>query len=198
MPILPNPKHELFAQELAKGAPVAESYVTAGFSHNPGNARRLRASEAVLKRVEALLREREHIHAKAVEVAIEKTGITIGRVLEELAKIGFANIADYVDVSTGEPRINLADVPPDKLAAISSIETETQLRGDSEDGVRKVKIRLWDKRAALVDMGKHLGMFIERSEVKHTLTLEQLVLQAREIRENRAKLSNPPTENGAA
>jgi hypothetical protein len=30
-----------------------------------------------------------------------------------------------------------------------------------------------------------------------TFTLEQLVLQAREIRENRAKLLNPPTEDGA-
>jgi phage terminase small subunit len=37
-----------------------------------------------------------------------------------------------------------------------------------EDGTREVehvhKIRLADKRAALVDLGKHLGMFVDRHE----------------------------------
>ena len=36
------------------------------------------------------------------------------------------------------------------------------------------KIKTWDKRAALVDIGKHLGMFIERSDVtvRHVDQLE--------------------------
>jgi hypothetical protein len=31
-------------------------------------------------------------------------------------------------------------------------------------GVRRVKVKISDKRAALVEMGKHLGMFKERHE----------------------------------
>lgn len=51
MAVLPNPRHERFAQELAKGETADAAYVAAGFSENRGNATRLKANESVLKRV---------------------------------------------------------------------------------------------------------------------------------------------------
>jgi phage terminase small subunit len=166
---LPNAKHEIFAQEVAKGISAAEAYVSAGFKNNAGNARTLRSNQAVAKRIQAILEEREHIHAESVNLAIEKTGITMGRVLEELAKIGFANIADFVDLTGETPTWDLKDVHPDKMAAVSSLTTETvfdrtQMANGKPTEVRKVKLTFWDKRASLVDIGKHLGMFKERSD----------------------------------
>jgi phage terminase small subunit len=38
MPVLSNSKHELFAQELAKGKTADAAYVSAGYSPNRGNA----------------------------------------------------------------------------------------------------------------------------------------------------------------
>ena len=35
-------------------------------------------------------------------------------------------------------------------------------RDDERRGVRRIKFRLHDKRIALVDIGKHLGMFSEK------------------------------------
>lgn len=54
MSILTNPRHERFAQELAKGKTADEAYVLAGNKQNRGNAARLKANENILKRVEEL------------------------------------------------------------------------------------------------------------------------------------------------
>jgi phage terminase small subunit len=163
---LPNAKHEIFAQEVAKGISAAEAYVSAGFKNNAGNARTLRANQAVAKRIQAILEEREHIHAESVKLAIEKTGITIGRVLEELAKLGFANIADYVNTNSDDPFVDLSRVDRDKLAALGEITTETFYDNAEKKNVKRIKIKLLDKKGALVDIGRHLGMFKDKSEVK--------------------------------
>lgn len=54
MPSLTNPKHERFAQELAKGKTSDEAYRLAGYAENRGNATRLKANESVMKRVAEL------------------------------------------------------------------------------------------------------------------------------------------------
>ncbi len=51
MPVLPNPRHEAFAQALANGKTADEAYVDAGYAENRGNATRLKANESVRKRV---------------------------------------------------------------------------------------------------------------------------------------------------
>lgn len=54
MPVLSNPKHELFAQELAKGATAEMAYAKAGFSSHRQNAHRLMTNDDILRRVEEL------------------------------------------------------------------------------------------------------------------------------------------------
>lgn len=54
MPMLPNQRHEAFAQALAKGMSASDAYVEAGFSPNRGNAARLNANECITKRVAEL------------------------------------------------------------------------------------------------------------------------------------------------
>ena len=154
MPVLKKAKHERFAQELAKGKSADQAYKSAGFKPHRGNAARLSANESVRSRV-------EEIQGKAAAAV----GVTIEQVVAELAKIGFSNIADFVDVSGATPTIHLADVPADKLAALSEITTETVFERAGKGApteVRRVKIKLWDKRAALVDLGRYLGMFKDK------------------------------------
>ena len=82
MPALENPKHERFAQELAKGASAAEAYVRAGYKANDGNAIRLKGNERVAARLqeiaergairteitlESLIREAEEIQLSALK-----------------------------------------------------------------------------------------------------------------------------------
>lgn len=98
----------------------------------------------------------------------ERTHITQDRVLEELAKIGFANMTDYIRVGgDGDAYVDLSTLDRDKAAAISEITVEDFKDGRGEDArdIRRVKFKLLDKRAALVDIGKHLGMFSSKIEL---------------------------------
>ena len=54
MPILSNPKHERFAQELAQGKSASEAYELAGYAPNDGNSIRLKGNERVSARVREL------------------------------------------------------------------------------------------------------------------------------------------------
>ena len=54
MPVLDNPKHELTAQELAKGKTQVEAIETAGYSPHRSNASRLIANDSIKLRVSEL------------------------------------------------------------------------------------------------------------------------------------------------
>lgn len=89
---------------------------------------------------------------KAMAERSKRTGISQDRVLQELAKIGFANITDVVDPDTAKV---LQDAKEEDLACIQSIKIKP-----NEWGIER-EVKMYDKRAALVDIGKHLGMFKE-------------------------------------
>ena len=55
MPTLPNPKHELFCQERAKGKTQVEAYKIAGYAPDDGHASRLAGNGRIMSRVEELL-----------------------------------------------------------------------------------------------------------------------------------------------
>src|SRR5262245_2752043 len=56
MPILANPRHESFAQELAAGRSAAEAYEQAGYKPNYGNCIRLKGNERIVTRVAEIQR----------------------------------------------------------------------------------------------------------------------------------------------
>jgi phage terminase small subunit len=107
-------------------------------------------------------------------------------------RIGYANIADYVNVSGDNPSWDLKNVPREVLAAVAELTTETVFERTRANGapseVRKVKLKFWDKKGALVDLGKHLGLFKEQLEI--TGRIETDGQQARDIVSERlARLS---------
>lgn len=153
MPVLDNAKHERFAQGLAKGKTADEAYVAAGFKANRGNASRLKANESIAARVDEILGK-----------VAERAEITQADVLRELGKIGFSDIRKLFTDGGNLKRIE--DLDDDSAACLSSVEVVTKkVPGGEDNEVEHVaKLKLWDKRAALVDIGKHLGMFKERVE----------------------------------
>jgi phage terminase small subunit len=54
MPVLKNPKHERFAQELAKGKTSEQAYEDAGYEPHPPNASRLIRNDKVIARLAEL------------------------------------------------------------------------------------------------------------------------------------------------
>ncbi|MDB5600755.1 MAG: hypothetical protein JWN71_2799 [Xanthobacteraceae bacterium] len=154
--LLGNARHELFAQEVAKGSSYSAAYVKAGYRPNGNHASRLARQPHIQARIQDI-----------VGKAAAKTGIKIERILEELARIGFSNMLDYVAIGQGgDANLDLTGLTRDAAAAISEIVVDTHNARDGKDTVvvRRVRFKLLDKRAALVDLGKHLGMFKERAE----------------------------------
>ena len=83
MPALANPKHERFAQALAKGETADAAYSIAGYKPNRGNAATLKANQSILYRV-------AEIQGKAAA----KAGVTIQSLTDELEQARGIAIAE--------------------------------------------------------------------------------------------------------
>lgn len=99
---------------------------------------------------------------KAMAERSKRTGISQDRVLLELARIGFAKITDVVDPDTAKIK---TDASEDDLACIQSIKIKPNEFGTERE------VRLYDKKSALVDLGKHLGMFKDKIDLNADLDL---------------------------
>jgi len=157
MPVLKNPKYEKFAQEVAKGKGIEEAYRLAGYEKpHRQNAHRLMTNDDIKARV-----------AEIQGRAAERAEITAQMVIEELAKIGFANMLDYIrPTDEGDAYVDLSQLTREQAAAISEVTVEDFKGGRGEDAreVRKIKFKLCDKRAALVDIAKISGFIIDRQD----------------------------------
>lgn len=69
MPSLANPRHERFAQELAKGKSATEAYAEAGYKPNRHNAAALAREQHILTRL-AELQERGAIKAEVTAASL--------------------------------------------------------------------------------------------------------------------------------
>jgi phage terminase small subunit len=142
---------------VAKGKTADEAYVLAGYQPSRKNASRLRTSEDISARIEEILSR-----------AAVRAEVSQAQVLAELSKIAFANMLDYMRAGAdGDPHLDFSALTRDQAAALGEVTVEDfkDGRGDQARDVRRIKFKLNDKRAALVDIGKHLGMFRDKVEL---------------------------------
>lgn len=146
-----NPKHardvtradryNLIITEWVTAGSLVEAATRAGYSSHANNA-----CVKLKKRFPEIIdevRRRRAILAKKVELNQES-------VIIELARIGFANIGKIITWVDGKPTIADSDlIDEDTMAAVQEI-------GVDKDGAMKLK--MYDKKGALVDLGKFLGM----------------------------------------
>jgi len=168
-------KQQTFVREYLVDLNATQAAIRAGYSAKTAN--RI-AAENMSKPV----------IAAAIQAALDKrakrTEITADRVLQELAKIGFSDVRKlFTDDGSLVPVTELDD---DAAACLSSIEITTRkVRGGDDDEVEQVfKVRLWDKRAALVDVGRHLGMFTDKLELGITDSLANIIAERRQRASN--------------
>jgi len=136
---------------------------------------------AVREKLYPLIREYQEQRAR-------KHGISAARVQSELANIAFANMLDYIEVNemTGEARPKgIHELTREQAAAIIEYETVPYTTEDGREVMILSRIKLIDKRAALIDLGKSIGMFNEKM---------QMVLR-RENADQRVSLEEIPTED---
>lgn len=108
----------------------------------------------------------KHIVRKAIERLFDDRGISRIRILEEVALIAFANVDDYVKIvsdKSGRKTVKITasnDLDREQLAALAEI-SETV----NEAGVRVIKVKPYDKQAALAFLGKVARLTVDRTEV---------------------------------
>lgn len=93
----------------------------------------------------------------------ERTRVTADRVLEEYAKLGFANMRDVAQWGDGWVRFTASDdMDEADAAAVKSITREEKFiprPGEEPLRIVKTKLELHDKKGSLDSMARHLGMF---------------------------------------
>jgi phage terminase small subunit len=151
MAALPNPRHERFAQALADGKSQFEAHRIAGYKPHRGNASSLAQDKNILGRVAEILGQREEAQQQATQIAIAESGVSKAWVMERLREIAercmqhepvLDRKGEHVEVETPEGSVAKAYV-------------------FNSTGANK----------ALELLGKEIGMFVERREVKADLNV---------------------------
>jgi phage terminase small subunit len=164
-----TPKQRAFVREYLIDLNATQAAIRAGYSEKTAYS----IGEENLKKPDV---------AAAIEAAMKnraaRTDITADRVLKELAKIGFADIRKAIkwqgtlvteeDNPDGGDTLTIKTVVTNNVTLVSSDdiddETAAAISEISQNSTGGIKLKLHDKRAALVDIGKHLGMFVEKHE----------------------------------
>ena len=141
-----NDKQQRFCEEYIIDLNGTKAAIRAGYSERTAAS----IAEQLLRKLDI-----QEFISKLKAKRSKRTEVTADRVIKELAKIGFANISDYIEENNTVTKIK--KLSRRKSAAVSAIEiTETEFEG----GVKKtVKFKLHDKISALTNLGRHLGIF---------------------------------------
>jgi hypothetical protein len=167
---LRNAKHEAVLQKYFADPERVGYRCYIGVYRNSSEAAAKTAFSRLLKNADFRARL-DFLTAGVARVVSEKVAITVENVVAELAKLGFANMENYFRAGDdGVPRLRLNGLSSDQMAALQEVTCEEEVEPGATDEelptiVRKTKFRLYDKRAALVDIGKHLGAFKDKIEL---------------------------------
>lgn len=160
-------KQRAFVREYLIDLNATQAAIRAGYSEKTAG----QIGEQNLKKLEI-----QKAISAAMDLRAKRTDITADRIMMELAKIGFSDIRKAVkwqtSLITEEDNPDGGDVAVVKnivtnnvqLIASDDIDDDTAaaVAEISQNAQGGLKIKLHDKRAALVDMGRHLGMFTDR------------------------------------
>lgn len=149
MPALKNARQEAFCRFYTNGETPPRAYALAGFSEKTANegSSRLLKNPDVSRRVEELLAEKEKVHAKVVQKAMENAGIDKEWVMRNLKEVV-------------ERCMEVAPVVNQKGEQVVVATPEGELRAAFTFNAKGAI-------GALVPLGKEIGMFVERKEVRH-------------------------------
>jgi phage terminase small subunit len=138
-----------FVQEYVVSLDRADAYARAGYMAR-GNAAEVNAGRLMRK---------PHVKA-AIDAALaaraERTQVRQDQVLQELARIAFSSIDDYIFDDEGNVTVAPA-AEPEVMRAVASLRKKVRHQG--EQVTYDTDLRLWNKPEALRLVGQHLGMW---------------------------------------
>lgn len=112
--------------------------------------------------------------------------VTSDRVIEEIAKVAFANVGDYMRFQPdGSAWVDLSSMTPEQAAAIAEITVEEfpDRSTPEKREVRRVKVKFHSKKDAFDQLMRHFGAYQDKLQ----LTLNDTELA--DIRAGRERLA---------
>lgn len=171
------PMQDRFVDEWLIDFNGTQAAIRAGYSER--SARSIAGRLLTKDNIQAEISRRQKDLQRRTEVSQE-------RVVKELARVAFADATDYVQVETRTVEKNdgtelsyqtvtlteTAELSADQRAAIAGIK----------QGANGVEVKLHDKIKALELLGRHIGMFNDKLEVKATVDNPFAGLSTEELR----------------
>lgn len=143
-------KQKRFCEEYLVDLNATQAAIRAGYSkHTAGSIGEENLRKPEIKKYVAKLQEK----------LSKETGITAKMVIDELAKIGFSNIQDFIDSDNSVK--DISDIDRSQAAAVEGVKKIVTEWGEGKKAGKRTAItfKLYDKGAALERLGKHLGVF---------------------------------------
>lgn len=149
MSIKLTPKQKLFCNHYLISLNATESAIKAGYSK--------KTADVIGVQNLGKLSIKKYLEEKMSKRA-EKLEITADKVIEEIAKLAFANTTDILEIT--DTSIKIKDLSKLDTTCIASAEEVFD-----KDGNRVgVKVKLYDKTKNLELLGRHLGIFKDKVE----------------------------------
>lgn len=119
----------------------------------------------------------------------QRTEVTQDQVIQELAAIAFARVTDYVEIKSNGPSSMVLIKSTDSLS-----EEQCRAIAGIKEGANGIEIKLNDKEKALELLGRHLGMWNDRLDLK-VPAIDDAVKEMEEyFEQQKASGSGPPVE----
>lgn len=115
----------------------------------------------------------------------ERTEVTQDRVVQELAASAFAKATDYVEIRGGRVVIkDTSQLEDNQIRSIAGIK----------EGANGIEIKLNDKEKALELLGRHLGMWNDKLDIKTPAIDDSIKEMEAYFEQQKASGSGPPVE----
>lgn len=123
--------------------------------------------------------------SERMEERQKRTEVTLDRVVQELADIAFSKVTDYATVKDDMVKIKDTDeLTENQIRAISGIK----------EGKFGIELKLNDKEKALELLGRHLGMWNDKLDIKTPAIDDSMKEMEAYFEQRKASGSGPPVE----
>lgn len=165
-----TPRQERFVAEYLKDLNATRAAISAGFSEKTAaqQATRLLRNVQISAAVE-----------KAKAKRIERVEVQADDVLRELMRLGYSDLSELLKWGpNGVEIVESKDLSVDARRAVEMVKMT-----EDKDGKRTFQIKQHSKERALELLGRHLGLFVDRLEVRGLVGVVELPNDEKSARE---------------
>lgn len=149
-----------FVREYLVDLNATQAAIRAGYSEKTAYS----IGQENLKKPEIQAALKEEMDKRA-----ERTEITADKVLKEFAKLAFFDPRNLFD-DKGNPK-DITELDDSTAAALAGLDVVQEYDPDTGVTSYTKKYKLASKQSALDSLGRHLGMFLDRSEVNASVAV---------------------------